>query len=112
MIDPSQRDAMVREQGADPQVAAILFDVVLGYGSHENPAGTLAKALADAQRRAQADGRKLAFIGHICGTDGDPQDRAAQLRQLQEVGALIAGSNIEAAQLAAHLAGRRARTAT
>jgi hypothetical protein len=102
---------MVREQGADPQVAAILFDVVLGYGSHADPAGTLAQALADAQRRARADGRTLALIGHICGTDGDPQDRAAQMRQLRDVGALVADSNIEAAELAAHLASRRDPTA-
>jgi hypothetical protein len=108
MIDPSVRDAMVREQGADPQVAAILFDVVLGYGSHADPAGTLAQALADAQRRARADGRTLALIGHVCGTDGDPQDRAAQVRQLEGAGAIVAGSNIEASELAAHLAMRRA----
>jgi len=111
MIDPSVRDAMVREQGADPQVAAILFDVVLGYGSHADPAGTLAQALADAQRRARADGRTLALIGHVCGTDGDPQDRTAQLKQLHDVGAVVADSNIEAAELAAHLASRRGPTA-
>jgi succinyl-CoA synthetase alpha subunit len=109
MIDPSLRDALVREQGADAQVAAILFDVVLGYGAHADPAGTLAQALAVAQRRASADGRALALIGHVCGTDGDPQDRAAQLRQLRDVGALVADSNIEAAELAAHLASRRTR---
>ncbi len=107
MIDPSLRDAAVRTEGADPQTAAILFDVVLGYGSHDNPAGGLARALADAQREARAHGRTLAMIGHVCGTDGDPQDKAAQVRQLEAAGALIVGSNVEAAMLAAHLAGRR-----
>ena len=38
MIDPSLRDAAVRTQGADPHTAAILFDVVLGFGSHDDPA--------------------------------------------------------------------------
>ena len=33
----------------------------------------------DAQRAACADGRTVAFIGHVCGTDRDPQDRAAQV---------------------------------
>jgi hypothetical protein len=108
MIDPSLRDAAVRTQGTDPHTAAILFDVVLGFGSHDNPAGGLALALADAQRQARAHGRTLALIGHVCGTDGDPQDRAAQVRQLEDAGALIVGSNIEAALLAAHLAARRA----
>ncbi len=107
MIDPTQRDAAVRAQGADPGTAAILFDVVLGYGSHHDPAGGLAPALADAQRAAGAHGRTLAFIGHVCGTDGDPQDRAGQVRALEAAGAIIAGSNVEAAWLAAHLAARR-----
>jgi succinyl-CoA synthetase alpha subunit len=108
MIDPTLRDAAVRAQGADPHTAAILFDVVLGYGSHGNPAGGLAQALAEAQREAGAHGRALALIGHVCGTDGDPQDRAAQVRLLEAAGAIIAGSNVEAAWLAAHLAARRA----
>jgi hypothetical protein len=104
MIDPAQRDALVRAQGADAQTAAILFDVVLGFGSHDNPAQSLALALADAQRDASAQGRTLALIGHVCGTDDDPQDKASQVRQLQAVGAVIADSNVEAAWLAAHLA--------
>jgi FdrA protein len=108
MIDPSLRDAAIRAQGADPNTAAILFDVVLGFGSHDDPARELARALSDAQAAARAQGRTLALIGHVCGTDGDPQDKAAQVRQLEAVGALIVGSNVEAALLAAHLAAQRA----
>jgi len=106
MIDPSVRDAMVRAQGADASTAAILFDVVLGYGAHADPAQSLAAALADAQAQARAQGRTLALIGHVCGTEGDPQDRGAQVRMLREVGAVLADSNIEAALLAAHCAQR------
>jgi hypothetical protein len=108
MIDPALRDAAVRTQGADPQTAAILFDVVLGFGAHDNPAGGLAEALADAQREAQAQGRTLALIGHVCGTDGDPQAKPEQVRQLQAAGAVIVDSNVEAAWLAAHLASQLA----
>ncbi len=108
MIDPALRDSMIGEAGADASVAALLFDVVLGYGSHPNPAASLATALADAQRQARSQGRNLAFIGHVCGTESDPQDRAAQVRQLEDAGALIVGSNVEAALLAATLAQRRA----
>jgi hypothetical protein len=108
MIDPSLRDAAVLEHAADARTAAILFDVVLGFGAHDDPARGLAQALAGAQRAAQTQGRTLALIGHVCGTDGDPQDKAAQVRQLQDVGALIVGSNVEAAWLAAELAARRA----
>jgi hypothetical protein len=51
-------------------------------------------------------------IGHVCGTDSDPQDRTGQIKTLASTGAIIAGSNIEAASLAAqfalHLANRSA----
>jgi len=104
MIDPSERNAMVRAQGTEPQTAAIVFDVVLGYGAHADPAAPLAEALVDAQRIAAAAGRSLALIGHVCGTDGDPQGKAKQVQQLERAGAVIVGSNIEAAALAAHLA--------
>src|SRR5262245_32063124 len=42
MIDPEARVDLLREHGADPQVAAIILDVVLGHGSHADPAGSLA----------------------------------------------------------------------
>ena len=108
MIDPALRDAAVLSQAADASVAAILFDLVLGYGAHDNPAAGLAASMVEAQRLAQAAGRSLLFIGHVCGTDGDPQDKASQVSQLQAAGALIVGSNVEAALLAAHLAAKRA----
>ena len=108
MIDPLPRDALLREQAGDAATAAILFDVVLGHGSHADPAAGLALAIAAAQHEAKAAGRTLAFIGHVCGTEGDPQDKARQQRLLQEAGAIIAGSNVEAALLAATLAMARA----
>src|SRR5205085_5006730 len=106
--DPLLRDAAVRTQVADPETAAILFDGVLGFGAHPDPAGGLARAIADAARDAAAAGRTLAIIGHVCGTDGDPQDKAAQVRLLEDAGAVIVGSNVEAAALAAQLATRLA----
>ena len=108
MIDPLPRDALLREQAADPATAAFLFDVVLGHGSHAEPAAGLALAITEAQRGARDSGRTLAFIGHVCGTEGDPQDKVRQTRLLQDAGAIIAGSNVEAALLAATLAQARA----
>jgi FdrA protein len=107
MIDPSLRNEAIRAQGGDPATAAILFDVVLGYGSHEDPARELALSLQAAAAQARAQGRSLALIGHVCGTDGDPQNRAQQMAQLSAIGATLAASNVEAALLAAHLAARR-----
>ena len=110
MIDPALRNAAIRDAAHDPAIAIVLFDVVLGYGAHASPADALADALRDAQRTAAEHGRKLVAIGHVCGTEQDPQDRAAQVRTLESAGAVIAGSNIEAATLAAELARRLAGT--
>lgn len=109
MIDPSLRNVAICEAGDDPAVAILLFDLVLGFGSHPSPADDLADALRDAQRAAALHGRKLVAIGHVCGTDGDPQDRAAQIRTLVSAGAIIADSNIEAAATAAQFALRLAK---
>ncbi len=104
MIDPSLRNAAIAKDAADPTTAAILVDVVLGYGSHADPAHGLAAALAEGAHDARAGGRTLALIAHVCGTDGDPQDLAAQIRQLEAAGAIVASSNYQAAALAAALA--------
>ncbi|MBZ4217706.1 hypothetical protein K9B40_24350, partial [Klebsiella aerogenes] len=41
MIDPSLRDARIRDEIADPSTAVVLFDVVLGYGSCDDPTAGL-----------------------------------------------------------------------
>ena len=85
---------------------------MLGFGAHPSPADELADALRDAQRGAALQGRRLVVIGHVCGTDGDPQDRAAQRRTLASAGAIVADSNIEAASIAAQLALRLSQRQT
>ena len=81
-----------------------------GVGSHPDPAGELAPILAAIALEARRSGRALAMIGHVCGTEGDAQGKRAQIAALEEAGAIIADSNIEAGALAAHLALRRNRT--
>jgi FdrA protein len=107
MIDPSQRNAAIRAHAHDPATAALLFDVVLGFGAHPDPAGELVIALGEARAIASAQGRTLALIGHVCGTETDPQNRARQMAALTNAGAVIAASNFEAATLAAGVAVRR-----
>ena len=75
MIDPSLRDARIREEVADPTTAVVLFDVVLGYGSAADPVAGLLGVLGPARAAAKAAGRTVVFIGYVCGTDRDPQDR-------------------------------------
>ncbi len=101
MIDPSQRDERVAAELEDPATAVLLFDVVLGYGASENPVTGLLKVLERGRDRATSDGRSVAVIAHVCGTDQDPQDRNAVIRDLRNIGVLVADSNAQAARWAA-----------
>lgn len=97
MIDPTLRDIRINDEAADPETAVVLFDVVLGYGSAADPIAGLVPVLASAQAAAAADGRTVAFIGYVCGTDQDPQNRAQVVSRLLDAGVLVASTNAEAA---------------
>lgn len=101
MIDPSLRNERLLEEAADKQVGIILLDFVLGYGAHEDPAGQIIPSLKEAQKIAAKNGREVLFIGHICGTKGDPQNMAAQHKALADAGVILTNSNAEAAYLCA-----------
>ena len=103
MIDWTLRLDRLAEEAADPTCAVVLLDVVLGYGSHEAPAGVLVPALRDARARARADRRDLAIVVSLTGTSGDPQGLEATALALQEAGASVHLSNAAAARTAAAL---------
>ncbi|HWI51593.1 MAG TPA: acyl-CoA synthetase FdrA [Symbiobacteriaceae bacterium] len=99
MIDPSQRAQRLIQEMTDPEVAVIMLDVVLGYGSNADPAGAMAKAMAAG--KAARTGGEVLFIASVCGTEGDPQQAAAQEAILRQAGALVYPSNTAAAKAAA-----------
>jgi len=101
MIDPSQREAMVREAGDARDVGVLLLDLVLGRAAHADPARPLAAAIRDARARAHQDGRALVVVASIVGTAQDPQGLASQLAALEGAGAVVLPSNAEAARFAA-----------
>lgn len=102
MIDPSTRsERIVRE--AAPDVAVMLMDVVLGYGSHPDPASEVAVQIKAAKERAAALGANLTVIASVCGTQGDPQNLEASRETLREAGVLVMPSNAQAVRLAARI---------
>ncbi|WP_426566904.1 FdrA family protein [Angustibacter sp. McL0619] len=103
MIDPSLRDQRLAREAADPAVGAVLLDVVLGHGSHADPAGELAPAITAARRAALDQGRHLGVVVSLTGTIGDPQGRDDQAARLAAAGADVYLSNAEAARAAAAL---------
>jgi FdrA protein len=93
MIEPEIRNDHVRRALADPAVAVILVDVVLGYGAHDNPAGVL----------LQNDVRNKTVVACVTGTEQDPQGWSRQAALLRRAGVLVAPSNAHAAELAASI---------
>lgn len=106
MIDPRIRNEFILLAADDPTTAVILLDVVLGYGSNPDPAGALAPAIESARATAAAAGRPIAVVASVCGTEGDPQGRGAQVARLAASGVIIARSNAQAAGIAVRIATR------
>ncbi len=97
MIDPAPRSARIVQEAGDPETAVVLFDVVLGLGAHEDPAGEAAKAIVETQESSPG----VLFIGSVTGTEGDPQGLKAQRARLREAGVLVADTHAEACLAAA-----------
>ena len=97
MIDHSLRNERIVREAADPEAAVILLDVVLGFGAHPDPAAAMLPAI----RQARAGARPPAFVGFVCGTEGDPQGLARQEAALREAGVILAANNAQAARVAA-----------
>ena len=95
MIDPALRTGKLREALADPGVAVVLLDVVLGLGAHPDPARPVCDAVRD------AGGEGPAVVASVCGTGDDPQDRGRQAAMLGRAGVVVTPSNADAAGLAA-----------
>jgi hypothetical protein len=104
MIDPSSRAERVVEAAKNPEVGVLLVDLVLGRAAHPDPASVLASAVREARAVAAADGRSLAIVASVVGTEGDPQGLSAQTAALEAAGVEVLPSNGQATRFAALLA--------
>jgi FdrA protein len=101
MIDQSLRLERLAAEAADPAVAVLLLDVVLGHGAHPDPAAELGPAILAARERGGA-----AVVVSLIGSRSDPQGLDRQAAALQEAGAHVFGSNAAATRFAVDLLGR------
>ena len=105
MIDFRLRSERLKKEAQDPEVGVILLDCVLGYGSHEDPAGALVETIR--QAKAQNSGLYITYIASVCGTEADPQSLSRQAAKLREAGVVVMPTNAQAVRLAAKIiAGR------
>lgn len=95
MMDNEMRIRRLLEEGKDPQVAVIMLDVVIGFGSHPDPASELGPAVAKAKAEAEKAGRYLEVVVVATGTDEDPQNLDNQIAQMRAAGAWVSSSNEE-----------------
>ena len=100
MIDPEARVELMREEGRSPETAVVLIDVVLGHGSHADPAGQLAPVCAE----IMAGGRGPQVVAYVLGTEGDPQGFQAQRAKLRDVGCIVTETAARASLAAAAIA--------
>lgn len=108
MIDHRLRNERIVREARDPETAVLLLDVVLGYGSHPDPAAEMAPAVGAAIAQAAAGGRELAVLGFVCGTQADPQNLERQQAKLRDAGMILTKTNAQAVRLAARIVGPEA----
>jgi succinyl-CoA synthetase alpha subunit len=99
MIDPAARVERLLQDAQDDEVAVVLMDFVLGYGSHKDPAGEMLPAIIEAKKLMRERGKYLSIIGYVCGTDKDPQGLTESENRLKEAGVILMPSNAQAAKL-------------
>jgi FdrA protein len=101
MIEPNGRLSMLRELEDDSDVAVVLLDVVLGHGSHPDPAGLLAPVC-----RELMAGNGPQVVAYVLGTEGDPQVYSRQRAALEAAGCIVPETNARAAYAACAIAVR------
>ncbi len=97
MIDPAAVADRLLEATGSGGAGVVVLDVVLGHGTHPDPAAVLAPALAAARDEW------VATVVALIGTAGDPQGLERQARALVAAGAIVDRSNARAAERAAAL---------
>jgi len=103
MIDPSTREERIDIEADDDEMAVMLIDVVLGYGSHSDPAGAIIKSLKAARAKAEARGGYLPVIASVIGTKKDFQGYETTVATLESAGCVVMPSNYQASMLAVEI---------
>jgi succinyl-CoA synthetase alpha subunit len=96
MIDGSERGKRILREAADPSVAILLLDFILGYNASSDPVGELLEPLKEAQALRCKSGGELTIVASVCGTPEDPQDMDLQVEMLEENDVIVFKSSAQA----------------
>lgn len=106
MIDPAKRIECMQAAVDDESTGVVLLDIMLGYGSHADMAGSLIPTIKELQAKADAAGRKVFFIATVCGTRRDYQGYDDAVNKLKEAGVIVCENNKLACRTAIRAIGR------
>ena len=96
----------MQEAVDDETTGAVLLDIMLGYGSHEDMAGALLPTIRELKAKAENAGRKVFFIATVCGTRRDYQGYDEAVHKLREAGVIVCENNKLACRTAIRAIGR------
>jgi FdrA protein len=80
MFDNDLRIRRMKQEAEDSEVGLILLDIVLGEGSHMDPAGELAPVIKELKEKR----KDIEFVAMVVGTEDDPQQVQSQIDQLKD----------------------------
>lgn len=100
MIDPEIRIEKIKSVIEDNDTAVVVFDVVLGYGAHEDMATALKPAIEKGIKESD-----IRFVAVVVGTDEDHQNMASQIAILEDMGVTVCENNVQALRTALHVIG-------
>ena len=107
MIDPANRLKALESAASDDEIAVVLLDNVLGYGSHKNMAAQLAPAIEKFLAAKKDAGQEVVVLATVVGTDKDVQGYDSQRRILEGAGAVICDTNDQMVRTALNLIGEK-----
>lgn len=96
MMDQELRLRRLKQEAADPEVAMILLDLVLGDGAHADPASEIVAAVSD----VPGDGPEILAV--VVGTENDPQGLEEQKEKLRDAGITVFGDLSQALERIEH----------
>ncbi|WP_210619046.1 acyl-CoA synthetase FdrA [Mammaliicoccus lentus] len=105
MIDPGKRIEMLEKSADQETTAVIMLDNVIGYGSHDDMANELAPTISSIKSKVQSEGRDIAILATVVGTEHDHQGYEQQQETLREAGAIICDTNDQMIRTAIELVG-------
>jgi FdrA protein len=93
MIDSTTRINAINNLIDKDDVAIVIFDDVLGYGSNEDMAAALSPSIKKLIEDKRKKGQEILFIASVCGTEEDIQSYSLQVETLRDAGVMVLDTN-------------------